>query len=467
MELNKILNCEYSIEIDELSIDSRAKTNNGLYFCLSGNVDGHNYAKQAVDNGAVALVCERRLDLPVPQIIVSDSRAAMSMAAAAYYGNPQRELIMVGITGTNGKTTTSFIVQSILKRYNKKAAVIGTNGVFYSDKYISSQLTTPDPIELFGILRQIVDSGVQYVIMEVSAHAAALSKIKGITFDVAAFTNLTQDHLDFFGDMESYFSAKRDWLLTGKSIVINADDSYGLKLIKQSEKAITYGYNNPSDVFGINLKMSEHGLSYILNLMDEIVRVKFSLPGRFNMYNTMCAAAICYLLKVPSSIIQEGIKRVKKIDGRFNIINTTICSIIIDFAHTDDGLSNVLRAIKEFATGKIITVFGCGGNRDSSKRSKMGKAASQFSDYVVITSDNPRYENPMDIMIEIQKGVTCEHTLIVDRREAIRCAIKKAKKNDIVLIAGKGAEKYQEIDGIKIPYCDEDFVMQLVAEERI
>ena len=467
MKLNKILNCQYQVEIDELSIDSRVKTNNGLYFCLTGKLDGHDYAYQAVQNGAVALVCEKKLDLPIPQIIVDDSRAAMSKAAANFYGNPQNLLTMVGITGTNGKTTTSFIVESILKRYGKKVAVIGTNGVFYNDKHISSQLTTPDPIQLFEILQRLVNSGAQYVVMEVSAHAAALNKVKEITFDVAAFTNLTQDHLDFFGDMDSYFQAKKKWLLSGKNIVINADDRYGLELIKSAKNTITYGYNNPSDVFGINLRMSEHGLSYVLNLMDDIAQVKFSLPGRFNMYNTMCAAAICYLLKVPCSYIKDGIKRVKKIDGRFNIINTTEFSVIIDFAHTDDGLKNVLNAIREFALGKIITVFGCGGNRDSSKRAKMGMVASELSDYVVITSDNPRFEDPMDIMKEIQKGVSCEHTLIVERKDAIGHAVRKAKKNDIVLIAGKGAEKYQEIDGIKIPYCDEDFVMQLVAEEGI
>lgn len=469
MELNRILNCEFNIDIGELTVDSKAHTNNGLYFCLTGTLDGHDYAYEAVLNGAVALVCQRELDIDVPQIIVEDCREAMTQAAAAFYGHPEKSLKLIGITGTNGKTTTSFIVKSILERYRKNVAVIGTNGIFFGISKLPSALTTPDPIDLFGIFRQLVDCGAEYVVMEVSAHAAALKKVSGLTFEVAAFTNLTQDHLDFFGDMDEYFAAKESFLKgNNKKVVINADDKYGLKLLGEIKGAISYGYDNPSDIFGINLNMSEHGLSYILNLMDDIINVKFNLPGRFNMYNTMCAAAICKAIGVPSDAIEEGIKLVKKIDGRFNIINTTSCSIIIDFAHTDDGLKNVLSAIKEFARGQIITVFGCGGNRDKSKRAKMGKAAALGSDYVVITSDNPRYEDPMEIILEAEQGVgDCPHKLIEERKEAIRFAVRKAKKDDIVLIAGKGAEKYQDVCGVKIPYCDEEFVMQLVTEEGI
>ncbi|MCH5163848.1 MAG: UDP-N-acetylmuramoyl-L-alanyl-D-glutamate--2,6-diaminopimelate ligase [Clostridiales bacterium] len=469
MKLNQIFNCEYQTEICELTADSRKKVNNGLYFCLVGSLDGHEFASEAIKNGAVALVCEHKLDIDVPQIIVSDSRQAMTDAAAAFYFHPERKLKLIGITGTNGKTTTSFIVKSILECYKKNVAVIGTNGIFYKDRQLPSALTTPDPIELFEALRYLSDDGAEYVVMEVSAHAAALKKVSGVHFEAAAFTNLTQDHLDYFADMERYYAAKESFLLgDNRRVIINADDAYGLRLLSKITKSFSYGYDNPSDVFGINLEMSEHGLSYVLNLMDEIINVKFSLPGRFNMYNTMCAAAICYSLGVPASVIEEGIKRVKKVDGRFNIINTTSCSIIIDFAHTDDGLKNVLKAIREFSRGKIITVFGCGGNRDKSKRAKMGKAAAEESDYVVITSDNPRYEPPMDIILEAEKGVgDCPHSLIEERKEAIRFAVRHAGKNDIVLIAGKGAEKYQDIAGTKIPYSDEDFVMQLVAEEGI
>ena len=469
MKLNQILNCDYLTEINELTASSKNKTDNGLYFCLVGTLDGHDFAAEAVRNGAVAIVAERKLDLDVPQIIVGDCRAAMTEAAAAFFGHPERKLKLIGITGTNGKTTTSFIIKSILECYKKNVAVIGTNGIYYKDREYPSVLTTPDPIDLFGTFATLAGEGAEYVVMEVSAHAAALKKLYGLHFEAAAFTNLTQDHLDFFGDMERYFAAKESFLLGDNGrVIINADDSYGLKLLSKIKNAISYGYNNPSDVFGINLMMSEHGLSYILNLMDEIINVKFSLPGRFNMYNTMCAAAVCYSIGVPAGIIEEGIKRVRKVDGRFNIINTTSCSIIIDFAHTDDGLTNVLSAIKEFSHGKIITVFGCGGNRDKLKRAKMGKAAATLSDFVVITSDNPRLEPPMDIIREAEQGVgDCPHTLIEERKEAIRFAVRNAGKNDIVLIAGKGAEKYQDVGGVKIPYSDEEFVMQLVAEEGI
>lgn len=468
MKLNKILKCAFETEIDELTIDSRAKCKNGLYFCLTGNKDGHDYAEQAVNNGAVAVVCQRALDINVPQIVVKNARGAMTEAASAFYGHPEKKLKLVGITGTNGKTTTSFIVKSILESYKKIVAVIGTNGVFYKSRQLPSSLTTPDPIDLFRLLKELADEGIEYVVMEVSAHAAALDKVQGLSFEVAAFTNLSQDHLDFFADMNDYFAAKRKFLGASRRIIANADDSYGLKILADTEGAISYGYDNPSDIFGINLVMSEQGLCYVLNIMDEIINVKFSLPGRFNMYNTMCAAAVCYALGVPSAVIEQGIRRVKKVDGRFNIINTTSCSIIIDFAHTDDGLKNILAAIREFSRGKIITVFGCGGDRDRTKRAKMGSAAAKGSDYVVITSDNPRFERPMDIIHDAEKGVgNCPHSLIEERKEAIRYAVRHAGRDDIILIAGKGAEKYQEIMGKKIPYSDEDFVMQLVAEEGI
>lgn len=469
MKLNEILDCDYETEIESLFFDSRKKVCNGLYFCLVGTRDGHDFAEEAVKNGAVAIVCQRPLEVDVPQIISDDSRAAMTKAAAAFYGNPQEKLKLIGITGTNGKTTTSFIVKSILESYKKNVAVIGTNGIFYKDESFPSALTTPDPIELFETLAMLLGKGAEYAVMEVSAHAARLKKVEELKFEAAAFTNLTQDHLDYFEDMEDYFEAKRSFLKgNNRRVIINADDRYGLRLLGEIPNALSYGYDNPSDVFGIDLCMSEHGLSYVLNLMDELIDVKFSLPGRFNMYNTMCAAAICYSLGVPAIVIEEGIKRLKKVDGRFNIINTTLCSIIIDFAHTDDGLKNVLNAIREFASGKIITVFGCGGNRDRSKRAKMGAAAANGSDFVIVTSDNPRFEDPMEIMVEAEKGVGDRpHTLIEDRKEAIKFAVKTAKKNDIILIAGKGAEKYQEIRGEKIPYSDEDFVMQLVAEEGI
>ncbi len=469
MKLNRILSCDYETEIDELTSDSRKKVKNGLYFCLVGTLDGHDYVSDAVANGAVAVVCQKKLDIGIPQIIVSDTRLAMTQAAAAFNFHPELDLKLIGITGTNGKTTTSFIVKSIIECYGKNVAVIGTNGIFYKDRRLPAELTTPDPIELFALLRELKDDGAEYIVMEVSAHAAELKKVSGISFEVAAFTNLTQDHLDYFENMERYFEAKKSFLKgDNKHIIVNADDAYGLKLLSEITNALSYGYDNPSDIFGINLSMSEHGLSYVLNLMDEIINVKFSLPGRFNMYNTMCAAAICYALGIPVEVIEEGIRRVRKVDGRFNIINTTSCSIVIDFAHTDDGLKNILGSIREFSRGKIITVFGCGGNRDKTKRAKMGKAAAAGSDYVVITSDNPRLEPPMDIIKEAEKGVgDCPHSLIEERKEAIRFAVRHAGKDDIVLIAGKGAEKYQDIGGVKIPYSDEEFVMQLVAEEGI
>lgn len=466
MKINDLTVSDSSTEIEEVYFDSRKKVKNGLYVCLKGKVDGHNYVREAMSNGAVAIVCEHSVEVDIEQIVVSDTRKALATISAAFYGNPQDKMVFVGITGTNGKTTTSYIVKSILEAHGKKCAVIGTNGC-YGDKYYDSELTTPDPPKLYQTLRSLLDADYRYVVMEVSAHAAALDKVYGIPFEVAAFTNLTRDHLDYFGDMDSYGSAKRKFMISGKNAVINVDDDFGRELLDKIPSAVTYGLYNPSDVFGIRIKMSEHGINYILNLMDRIIDVRFALTGKFNVYNTMCAAAICHILGVNDENIKEGIRKLKKVEGRFNIINTTQCSIVIDFAHTPDGLSNVLKALREVTKGRIITVFGCGGNRDSGKREEMGAIASALSDFVVITSDNPRFENPSTIIREIEKGVKVDHVAIENREYAIEYAIKRSNKGDIILVAGKGSEKYQEINGVKHPYSDEEFVLKLVAREGI
>lgn len=466
MKLSELTECDSSLEIEEVYFDSKTIVKNGLYVCLKGSLDGHDYVYEAVNNGAVAVVCEHSVNTTVKQVLVKDTRKALATISAAFYGNPQRKMTFIGITGTNGKTTTSYIVKSILETSGKKCAVIGTNGCF-GDKYYPSRLTTPDPPQLFGMLSSLLKADYRFVVMEVSAHAAALDKVYGIPFEVAAFTNLSRDHLDYFGNMDNYGNAKQKFLACGENIIINADDEFGKKLIKNFPEAITYGLYAPSDVFGINIKMSEHGIDYVLNLLDGIIDVRFALTGKFNVYNTMCAAAICHTLGVSDEIIKEGIRRVKKVEGRFDIINTTLCSVVIDFAHTPDGLENALKALREVFRGRIITVFGCGGNRDKGKREQMGRVASNLSDFVVITSDNPRYENAVDIIRDIEKGVSCDHVTIESRENAIEYAVKRANKGDVVFIAGKGGEKYQEICGIRYPYNDQEYVLKLVAKEGI
>ena len=459
-------------EVAGLACDSSEVRSGYVFFCLvGGESDGHTYAADALSRGAVAIVVERKLALDCIQIEVEDSRSALSHAAARFYGYPAKRLKLIGVTGTNGKTTTTYIVKSIIEAAGKTCGLIGTNSIEYAGKTLPSKLTTPDPIELHRIFSDMVAAGVEYAVMEVSAHAAALRKVDGVLFEVMAFTNFSRDHLDFFGDMSAYAAAKTSLFSKehAKIAVVNSDDALGEKILRESRLPIvSYGVSNPSDVFGIDLEMSAYGLSYVINMFDKVDKIKFNLTGRFNMYNTLCAAAAACALELPATAVTQGIRNVKKIDGRFNIINTAKCNVIIDFAHTDDGIANILRAIREFAPAKIITVFGCGGNRDKTTRAVMGKIVSEMSDFCFVTSDNPRYEPPVDIIMQITSGIDeigkSNYKPVVDRKEAIKEAIEMAGKDDIVLIAGKGAEKYQEIMGVKQPYNDENYVMELAGE---
>lgn len=472
---NLIKDCDEKlgdIEISGLTFDSRTVTNGSLFFCIAGlNVDGHKFIADAAAMGAAAIVTQRRIDTDVPQITVENVRKCMAETASQFYGNPASKMKMAGITGTNGKTTTTYILRSILSKAGENVGIIGTNAIIYSGKEYPASMTTPDSIELNKILRAMADSGVTAVVMEVSAHALALDKIDGIIFDVAGFTNFSQDHLDFFGSMEKYGEAKRKFFSGGYARVaaVNVDDEMGRQIIADAKMPIvSYGCENPADVFAIDLEMESGGIRYVMNLEDDLSDIVLSMPGRFNMYNSLCAAAVAKILGVSIKDIALGIRNLERVEGRFNIIKTKSATVIIDFAHTDDGLKNILTAIREFAKKKIITVFGCGGNRDRTKRPIMGAVVSELSDFCIVTSDNPRFENPEEIIEQICRGVTDKgrnnFIKVTDRKEAIECALKSAKADDIILIAGKGAEKYMEVNGKKYQYCDEDFVKKLIEE---
>ncbi|HEY8444175.1 MAG TPA: UDP-N-acetylmuramoyl-L-alanyl-D-glutamate--2,6-diaminopimelate ligase [Clostridia bacterium] len=458
------------VEITNLSHDSKTVTVGGLFFCLKGEkADGHDFVYQAVQNGAAAIISQKVFeDLDISQVIVDDVRSAMSLISANYYGNPAKKMKLIGVTGTNGKTTTTYIIKSIGEAAGKKVGLIGTSGIIIDGQTYPPSLTTPDPIELHSIFKKMADCGTDWAVMEVSAHALALNKIEGIVYDIAAFTNCTQDHLDFFKTMKNYRQAKAKFFSPryAKIAVVNADDKLGREISQTCGiSCFTYGCKNPADAFGINYKSSIKGIQYIINIFDKIYEINFALPGRFNMYNTMCAALSCYLLNVNIADIAAGIANLKKVKGRFETYIKNDKQVIIDYAHTPDGLINILRSIKEFAKGKIITVFGCGGNRDKDKRAKMGKAACRLSDYTVITSDNPRFEKPEDIIEDIVQGAKetqGEYVRIPDRKEAIRHAISISQKNDIVLIAGKGDESYQEIMGVKYPFSDLETVKNII-----
>lgn len=455
---------ETNLDILDITYNSKKVKKGSLFVCLCGeNSDGHDFAKDAERNGAAAILCEKQVQVNIPQIIVSSTRKALSKVFSCFYDNPQNKLKIIGLTGTNGKTTTSFLIKSILEESGKKVGLIGTQGAFIGKQFFQTGLTTPDPQLLFKLLKQMVDFGVEYVVMEVSAHALALDKTEGIVFEVGVLTNLTQDHLDFFETMENYKRAKFK-LFEGnkiKSAVLNFDDEFGRKLAETiTVPFLSYSLNNPSDVFAAKIGNKNGKNKFIVNILDNVFDVESNLIGEFNIYNSLAAASVAAMLGCSTKQIKNGLEKLFGVEGRlnrFNLSNGVVA--FIDFAHTPDGIEQALNAIRELKFKQIITVFGCSGNRDKDKRHKMGQIAEKLSDYVVLTTDNPRFENPELILDDIEIGMEkTAHTRFVSREQAIEFALTLAKKGDCVAILGKGAETYQDINGVNVPYSDFEVV---------
>ena len=455
---------ETNLDILDITYNSKKVKKGSLFVCLCGeNSDGHDFAKDAERNGAAAILCEKQVQVNIPQIIVSSTRKALSKVFSCFYDNPQNKLKIIGLTGTNGKTTTSFLIKSILEESGKKVGLIGTQGAFIGKQFFQTGLTTPDPQLLFKLLKQMVDFGVEYVVMEVSAHALALDKTEGIVFEVGVLTNLTQDHLDFFKTMENYKRAKFK-LFEGnkiKSAVLNFDDEFGRKLAETiTVPFLSYSLNNPSDVFAAKIGNKNGKNKFIVNILDNVFDVESNLIGEFNIYNSLAAASVAAMLGCSTKQIKNGLEKLFGVEGRlnrFNLSNGVVA--FIDFAHTPDGIEQALNAIRELKFKQIITVFGCSGNRDKDKRHKMGQIAEKLSDYVVLTTDNPRFENPELILDDIEIGMEkTAHTRFVSREQAIEFALTLAKKGDCVAILGKGAETYQDINGVNVPYSDFEVV---------
>ncbi len=467
LKITKIIGVT-DVEINEIKIDSNAINKGDIFICIKGgDYDGHCFIRDAENYGAKAVVCEKESQTSLTQIIVEDSRAAMNTLAMEYYGSPDKKLKLIGIVGTNGKTTTAHIIKTVLDDAGIKCGVIGTLGIFFGDKSYEPSLTTPDPLELYKILSEMVSAGVKAVVMEVSAHAIYFDKINGLKFEVGVFTNFTRDHLDFFKDMDSYKKTKLKFFSDNycKYAVVNSDDKLGIEICNARAAVVSYGIYNPADVFGIQIKNNAQGSSFILNLFDCIYNVDLSLIGEFNVYNALAGATATALFGVKTDKIVNGLKKVQSVSGRLERVYDGDYKVFVDYAHTPDGLVKSLSALKPFCTGKLICVFGCGGNRDTGKRQEMGEISGKLADFTVITSDNPRYEEPMDIIFEIEKGILSSsknYALIQDRVEAIRYALDMAKRGDVVLIAGKGSEKYQEILGIKHVYNDKDTVNEII-----
>lgn len=462
------------IEVSAIRTDSRILGRGELFIALKGgNVDGHDYIWEAVRRGAAAVVCERYTDgVRVPQIVVKDARAALSRLAAAFYGDPQKKLKIIGVTGTNGKTTTCRYIFSILEKAGKKAGLIGTLGTFYCGISLAPDLTTPDPIRLFKLFSDMLKSGVEYVVMEVSAHAVYYEKVLPVRFAACVFTNCTQDHLDFFGTMEKYAATKKKLFSSGRYsfAVVNADDPLGAEIERTCPRCKSYAIESPADHFAVIREEDLRGSEVLFNLEDELVGVRLRLTGRYNVYNALAAAACARGLGVKAADIAAGLYAVDRVAGRLESLGTVNGGeVFVDFAHTPDGLQNVLTALKERCRGRLICVFGCGGNRDAGKRPIMGEIAAKFADFCVLTSDNPRYEEPYAIISAIETGYRTysrNYVVVQDRRKAIEYAMRLLRENDVLLVAGKGGENYQEIMGIKYDYNDNAVIEEIMEKMR-
>lgn len=443
------------IQIDGLSMDSRNVSSNYLFCCVIGQVtDGHDFAQDAINNGAAALLTERDLNLSVPSIVVPDVRAAIGPIAATFFGHPDRDMILVGVTGTNGKTTTTHILASILIAHGWKTEILGT---------LSGNRTTPEAIDLIRQLAQWRDGDVKAVVMEVSSHALDQHRIDGCTFEVVVFTNLSQDHLDYHNTMDAYFQAKKRLFAPyyAKKGIVNSDDSYGKEILSKPEiPLVPFSINGVSD-----LNYGDDSTRFIWNGSQ----ISIGLLAEHNVYNAVAAATVAQELDIPVQKIVEGLAKIKNVPGRFESVRQgQSFRVFVDYAHTPDGLLNALRAARRYVgdDGRLFVVFGCGGDRDRTKRPEMGKIASENADIVVITSDNPRSENPDEIIKQIVEGISDRSSVSVepDRLSAIHQVLSQARKDDVVLIAGKGHETTQVIGDRIIPFDDRDEARKVLRE---
>jgi UDP-N-acetylmuramoyl-L-alanyl-D-glutamate--2,6-diaminopimelate ligase len=441
------------VEISGLAYSSRSVTPGALFFCVPGfRSDGHDFAPDAVQRGAAALVSERPLELGVPDVVVDDVRAAMGPAAARFYGNPTDELYVVGITGTNGKTTTAFLVRHLLEAAGRQTGLLGTVKRVVGGVEEDVERTTPEAIDLQHTFRRMVDGGDRAAAMEVSSHALELGRVAGIRFACRVFTNLTQDHLDFHETMEAYFAAKRTLFEDHGVSVVNVDDEYGRRIAEDLPDAITFAIEREADYRARDIEFDFTGSRFTLDTPDGPVEVRSPLPGVFNVLNVVGAIAAVRSLGVH----QIDLDRFARVPGRFEPVDEgQDFGVLVDYAHTPDSLENVLRAARELAERRLHVVFGAGGDRDRGKRPLMGDAARRLADRVLVTSDNPRSEPPEAIIDEIMEGAGTDADREVDRRRAIARAIEEAEPGDVVVIAGKGHEQGQEFEnGRKEPFDD-------------
>lgn len=477
MKLSEILkgidvkNTYSDVDVLDVTQDSRLVKEGALFVCIKGAAfDGHNVAAEMLEKGAAAIVVERDLGLD-KQVIVDNSRAVYSPICSNFFNNPADKLKLIGLTGTNGKTTTTFLIKQILENVGKKVGLIGTVQNMIGDKIYPAKFTTPDPYELQKLFAMMVDAGCEYCVMEVSSQALAQGRVNGLRFALAAFTNLTQDHLDYHKTWENYFNSKRILFENADIAVTNADDEHGMKIIEDLDfdKIVTYAVNtNDASYVAKSVSFKPSGVEYEL-VGDAIGRCNCPIPGRFSVYNSLCAASCALSLGIDFSDVLDAISKSNGVKGRIEVVPNggRDFTIIIDYAHSPDGLENIITSLQEIAKGRVVTLFGCGGDRDKTKRPKMGKIVAELSDYCIVTSDNPRSENPADIIKDIlvgMEGINTPYTVIENRKEAIAYAIKNAQKDDIILLAGKGHETYQILPTGTIHFDEREAVAEILSE---
>jgi UDP-N-acetylmuramoyl-L-alanyl-D-glutamate--2,6-diaminopimelate ligase len=462
-------------EIGGIEYDSRRVKTGDLFVAIRGRradgtpFDGHEYVRSAVDRGAYAVVLERDMEVTATRVVVPDSRKAMARLASRFYGDPAERLKIVGITGTNGKTTVSYLIRALFERAGLRTGLIGTLGYLVGTECLDAPFTTPESVELHRTLLGMVRAGQEAVVMEVSSHALALNRVVGVPFAGAVFTNISRDHLDFHRTQEAYLSAKArlfEDLDAHSWAVINTDDPAGRTLMERTRaSALTYGLSDEAEVHPSVQRLTARGIDLTVDTPDGAFELSMKLRGRFNVYNALAAVATGVACGLDRAVIREGVGSVSSVPGRFEAVDAGQgFLVLVDYAHTPDALERVLCAARELTQGRLIVVFGCGGDRDRGKRPEMGAVADRFADFSVVTSDNPRTENPDAIICQIVTGMSPDgaRTVLADRRRAISEALHEARGGDVVVIAGKGHEAVQILGTRRIPFDDREVVRELL-----
>ncbi|MBZ4644972.1 MAG: UDP-N-acetylmuramyl-tripeptide synthetase [Clostridia bacterium] len=468
---HEYVNGDQNAEISGIAYDSRRVKPGDLFVCIKGfKVDGHEFISQAIGQGAAAVIVEKEVeDAKVPLIKVKNSRRALALISAAFFGNPSSKFKLIGVTGTNGKTTTTYLIKTILEQGGSKVGLIGTNQNMIGDKVLPAERTTPESLELQQLFSDMVKEKIDYVVMEVSSHSLELNRVDGCNFEIGIFTNITQDHLDFHVTMENYLKAKTTLFKRCKKGIINVDDSSSEYILNNGTcEMITFGIDKEADIHAKDIEISEKGVKFDVDTPYGSKFIELGIPGRFSVYNALGSIGACLALGISLEQIQQGLKQAKGVPGRAQIVETgKDFTVLIDYAHTPDGLENILNTVNGFAKGRVVTLFGCGGDRDKTKRPIMGEIAGKLSDFCIITSDNPRTEDPLQILNHIEEGIKktdCSYVVIENRFEAIKYALENAKKDDVIVLAGKGHETYQILKDRVIHFDEKEIVESILRE---